>query len=193
MTSTFSTALMGLFLLSNVGTTTAPAPTWTKAAPEAPTYQEQAYSVSMTGYNAVPEQTDRDPMITASGAISNPEITAARSIDLADELPFGTVIEIVPTDATTTRSCGLSVVGDDIGLRVIADTMHSRKRNQVDILFDTDSIVRVGKKLMNSAVAFGVCTDVEIHVIGHIDMKKIPESQTQLRAVVGKANLAFAK
>ncbi|MDP3645541.1 MAG: hypothetical protein Q8R25_00430 [bacterium] len=176
-----------------MGTTTPTISDWTKAAPEAPIYQGETYSVAMTGYNAVPEQTDNDPMTTASGAVSNPEIVAARSQDLADELPFGTVIEIIPSAATSTRSCGLSVVGDGIGLRVISDTMHSRKRNQIDILFGVDSTVRLGKKIMNQAVVFGVCKDVEIRVVGHIDMAHIPETQMTLRTAVGKAPLAFGK
>ncbi len=193
MTSMFSTALMGLFLLSNVGTTTATTPTWTKAAPEAPTYLEERYSVSMPGYNAVAGQTDDTPFITASGAATNPDITAARSRDLADELPFGTVIELVPGTATSTESCELSAVQDSIGYRVITDTMNSRIHNHVDILFDTNDMIHIGGRRLNAAKAIGMCRNIEIRVVGHIDMTDVPTTQTELRMAIGKASFAFGK
>ena len=177
----FSTALIGLFALS--------------AASALPTNQlvfvedsihmkrTQTHTVTMTGYNAVPEQTDGDPHTAASGAYSNPEVIAARSADLAEELPFGTVVEIVLSDGGAV--CGLQPVAADIGLRVIADSMHSRKRTQVDILFDTDRVVRSNGAYINRAVALGVCKDIEIRVVGHVDIKKIPKTQKELRLAVG--------
>ena len=137
----------------------------------------------MTGYNAVAAQTDGDPHITASGAFSNPDIIAARSQDLADELPFGTVIEVVA--ASSSPNCGYGLVDDQIGLRVIADSMHSRMRNKIDILFDMQDTVRAGGKETNPAIALGVCKRVQIRVVGKIDMKNIPTTQTGLRIAVG--------
>jgi 3D (Asp-Asp-Asp) domain-containing protein len=102
----------------------------------------------MTAYNAVPEQTDGDPFTTASGAFSNPEVVAARSVDLKEELPFGTVIQIVP-DASSSPSCGIGMVKEQLGYRVIADSMHPRKRNQVDILLNHENKVTVGSRSMN--------------------------------------------
>ncbi len=142
-------------------------------------------SVSMTGYNAVPEQTDSDPETTASGAVSNPHIVAARSIDLADELPYGTVIQIVPRGSGS--GCGIAQVAEDIGLRVIADSMHSRKRNQIDIMFDTDSKVSSG----NPAITLGICSDVTIKVVGHVDVAHMPTSQRELARAIGTAVFAF--
>ena len=146
-----------------------------------------AYSVSMTGYNAVPEQTDSDPTTTASGAFSNADIIAARSVDLADELPFGTVIAV--TAASSTPNCGIGLVDDLIGLRVIGDSMHARMRNKIDILFDTKVTVRAKGKQMNPALVLGMCKNVQIEVVGHVDIKHMPKSQTELAAVFGLLKL----
>lgn len=176
MESLLTTALIGLFLLSGPASSTPSMP---------------PMHVAMTGYNAVPEQTDEDPFTTASGAFSDPDIVAARSVDLAEDLPFGTVIKVVP--ATSTPNCGASLVNDFIGLRVIADSMHPRKHNQIDIMFHADDYVRAGGKMVNPAIAFGVCKDVEIQVVGKIDTKNMPRSQQELAKMVGKVQLAVAK
>ncbi|MDP3958376.1 MAG: hypothetical protein Q8Q36_02870 [bacterium] len=139
------------------------------------------YSVRLTGYNAVPEQTDSDPHVTAAGIRSNPEIVAARSRDLAQSLPFGTIIELTaPKDA---RSCGFKQVEPLVGYRVIADTMHARKRAQVDLLFGTDEAVKVGKRSVNPALAVGVC-EVTARVVGRLSMKEIPSTQAELAVLV---------
>ena len=142
----------------------------------------------MTGYNAVPDQTDADPTTTASGAYSNPQVVAARSRDLADQLPFGTVIAIEPVDATSTN-CGADLVGGQIGLRVVADTMNARMHNKIDVLFGTNDTVTVGGKDTNAAVALGVC-QVQVKVIGKIDIKDMPRNQAELQKVVDQQLLA---
>jgi len=180
MTGIFNTALIGLFALSGMGGHTAFATT-TAIAPIEPSYP--SYTVAMTGYNAVAAQTDGDPHITASGAFSNPDIIAARSQDLAGELPFGTVIEVMA--ASSSPNCGYGLVDQQVGLRVIGDSMHSRMRNKVDILFDMQDTVRAGGKETNPAIALGVCKRVQIRVVGKIDMKNIPTTQTGLRLAVG--------
>ena len=147
----------------------------------------------MTGYNAVPEQTDESPGITASGFPVNPEIDAARSRDLADELPFGTVIELVPNTATSTRSCELPAVEGSIGYRVITDTMHPRIRNHVDILFDTDTMIHIGGRKLNAARAMGWCNDVNIRIVGRIDMAHLPASQKELQILLGRSTFALSK
>lgn len=189
MTPTIIAALTGFFVYTGIGgiptTTTAESLLQTKA-PQAPTYQ--SYSVSMTAYNAVPGQTDEDPTTTASGAFSNPDIIAARSVDLADELPFGTVIMI--TTASTTPNCGIGLVEDQIGLRVIGDSMHSRMRNKIDILFDEKDTVRARGRQMNPALVFGHCKNVQIQIVGKVDIKRIPKTQAELAAAVGLAKLA---
>ena len=180
MTGIFNTALIGLFALSGMGGHTAFATT-TAIAPIEPSYP--SYTVAMTGYNAVAEQTDGDPHITASGAFSNPDIIAARSQDLAGELPFGTVIEVMA--ASSSPNCGYGLVDQQVGLRVIGDSMHSRMRNKVDILFDMQDTVRAGGKETNPAIALCVCKRVQIRVVGKIDIKNIPSTQTGLRLAIG--------
>ena len=175
-----TTALIGLFLLSNASATS------TQTLPEFP-----AYTVAMTGYNAVPEQTDDNPDITASGAYSNPDIVAARSVDLADKLPYGTVIAI--TRAATSTNCGIASVSDKVGYRVVADSMHPRKRNQIDLMFATDDSVKIGGKPTNLAIALGVCSDVEIRVVGKIDVSHMPRSQAELKKVIDGQLLAIKK
>lgn len=164
----FNTALIGLFVLSGLSGQNSLSSLNGVGGGASPTY-----TVSMTAYNAVPEQTDGDPTITASGAYSNPEVVAARSRDLAEQLPFGTVIEV--STATSSESCGLHVVGDEVGLRVIADTMHARMQNKIDVLLDSKKTART----------FGVCEGVDIKVVGKIDIKDMPKTQAELRAKVG--------
>lgn len=182
MQTLVSTALMGLLLFS--GGSALPSPVENTG----PTL-----NVAMTGYNAVPEQTDSDPLVTASGAYSNPEIIVARSVDLAEDLPFGTVIEITSKSATSTRGCGLSVVEDHVGYRVVADSMHPRKRQQIDVLFDTEASVLLGGKSVNAARVLGVCKGVEIRVVGEVDIKKMPRNQFELKRIVEEQRLAIRK
>jgi len=185
MTDLFTTALIGLFTLGG-----AVAADTAYAATEPQVEAIPSYTVSMTGYNAVSAQTDGDPHTTASGAFANPDVVAARSVDLAANLPYGTVIEIVASSAAASRGCGIHVIDQYLGLRVIADSMHSRKRNQVDVLFNTKPVVRAGGRMVNAAVALGICQGVEIHVVGKIDMKKIPKTQDELRLAVGQLEKA---
>lgn len=184
MNSITSVALMGFFLwtgwpeISELQTLPQPAPK-----------TQKVISLRLTGYNAVPEQTDSDPTITASGARSNPDVIAARSSDLAQTLPFGTVIVLeAPAKSDT---CGFEVVDHLIGYRVIADAMHPRKTNQVDVMFDMRDTVQIGvdgqaRKATNPAVALGVC-DVSMRVVGKIALKNIPATQSEL-ALLMKSN-----
>lgn len=186
MTGIATTALMAFFVASGVSTSTLS--TWTDRGlmPTYPTYQ-----VSMTGYNAVPGQTDADPFTTASGAYSNPDIVAARSRDMAKELPFGTVIEIKA--ATSTPTCGVKEVENLVGLRVIADTMNARFQKKIDILFDTTDTVKLGGKSINAARVLGACKDVTIQVVGFVDIKKMPKSQLELKLALEKTPAVASK
>lgn len=168
-------ALMGLFVWHPGASIALAEPQMAPLVPTYPTYQ-----VALTGYNAVPGQTDSDPYTTASGAYSNPDVIAARSVDLADQLPFGTVIEI--DAASSSPSCGYNVVGDAIGLRVIGDSMNPRIHNTVDVLLHTYSGAR----------ALGVC-DVTIKVLGRIDIARVPTTQKDLRLAVGYLEEANAQ
>lgn len=163
---------MGFFLYGQASAAELPP----GSVPNTPTYQ-----VGMTAYNAVAGQTDSTPDITASGAFSDPDIVTARSRDLADELPFGTVIAI--TAASSSPSCGYDVVKDLIGLRVIADTMNARMHNKIDVM------LAGGTARSNPARTLGVC-DVEIKVVGYVDIADMPKDQTALQAAVGISKLA---
>lgn len=186
MTSMVTTALVGFFVYSGAATSTLP-PMWTSAIPQTPA--NPSYQVTLTGYNAVAEQTDGDPHITASGSFSDPDIVAARSADLADELPFGTIISFT-SSATSSPNCGFDLVEPMVGLRVIADSMNARMHNKVDILFDNDMKVKAGGKLTNPARALGICKDMHIEVVGHIDPKHMPKNQTELKLALGQSLLA---
>ena len=176
MTGFFTTALIGLLAMSTAQAAEI-------ALPVEPTYP--THVVSMTGYNAVAEQTDGDPHTTASGAYSNPQIIAARSVDLKEELPYGTVIEVVAKADTSNPNCGIGLVDEYIGLRVVADSMHSRKRNQIDLMFINDKVVRAAGKKVNPAIALGVCKNIEIKVVGKVDIKSLPKTQDSLRTAIG--------
>src|SRR4051812_33253604 len=120
MTGIIKTAVTGVFLLQAIAPTALAMGTTATDTPEQLTYP--TLTVKMTAYNALPGQTDSTPDRTSIGAYTDPDIVAARSSDLADELPYGTVIEVVPA-ATSTRkdpNCGRETVEDKIGLRVIA-------------------------------------------------------------------------
>lgn len=152
-----------------------------------------AFSVRLTGYNAVSWQTDDTPLITASGATSNPEVVAARSRDLADVLPFGAVVAITGS-SDAQGSCGFRAVSKLIGYRVIADTMNARMRDHIDVLFGNDTNVFLSGKSVNASRALGVCDNMTATVVGHIDVKDIPKTQGALAALVesGSARVAVA-
>ena len=195
-------ALMGfLFLPGSAG---APAYAETLSAPVA-TSQEvsdepskrlatsleaaQTYTVSMTAYNAVPGQTDANPFVTASGMASISEVVAARSRDMAAELPFGTVIR-VERAGMDTPSCRFSEVEHLIGYRIIADTMHQRWTKKIDILLPTEDKVYVDGRAVNPAVALGVCGGVSITVVGSVDMSDPPTTQAELAAMFAEPSFA---
>lgn len=143
------------------------------------------YAVTLTAYNAVPSQTDSNPFETASGAYSNPEVVAARSQDLGDELPFGTIIEIDGSDISSENTCGYDVVARRIGYRVIADTMNARYTKRVDLLFNTKAdYATTDKGMKNAAEILGICKGITVRVVGHVNINRIPKTQAELVAVV---------
>lgn len=190
MTRGITTALMGIFLLSAPAYAESNSVAAAVAAPKLHAAGSgPSYRVTLTGYNAVPGQTDSTPDETASGAFSNPEVVAARSVDLADELPFGTVVSIEPS-AQQPGSCGYSLVKGSIGLRVIADSMNPKVRNKVDVLFDTSDRVTAGSRTVNAAIALGACK-VTVRVVGHVAIAGIPRTQAELAdALIGGSVLA---
>ncbi len=168
---------MGFFLLSGAGPVALP-------VPAAPVLQAPGYAVTLTAYNAVPEQTDGDPLVTASGAYSNPAVVAARSRDLAEELPFGTVIEVDGSNAAE-KNCGFAVVKPLIGYRVIADAMNARYTKRIDVLFTTKRDYRTTDRGMrNAAEILGICDGVTIRVVGRINISNMPKTQAELSRIV---------
>ena len=159
-------------------------------APKLASVDTAEYVVKLTSYNAVPEQTDSNPFETASGAYSNPEVVAARSVDLATALPWGTVIALERV-AEDTPNCRFGAVDHLIGYRVIADSMHSRKRAQIDVLLDAADTVEVHGKQVNPSLALGLCSDVTIRVVGKLKIANIPSTQEELRALVEGDALAM--
>ena len=154
------------------------------------------YSVTLTSYNAVADQTSPTPWITASGAHTNPEVIAARSHGLASQLPFGTIIAIMgPSSADDGPYCGYSSVSRLIGYRVIADTTNARFiAPRIDVQLDQNEKVNIGGKLINPSVALGACTGVQIQVVGYVSPQHIPQTQAALAALVNNSqHLAFAK
>jgi 3D (Asp-Asp-Asp) domain-containing protein len=179
---------MGLFVLA--GAVHPPAAVPTLPAPVV-LVPPPAYTLTLTGYNAVPEQTDGDPFVTASGAYTNPEVVAARSRDLADELPFGTVIAIEGPPERA-GSCGYGAVGETIGYRVVADTMHQRFTKRVDVVFGADDrYVLPNGRTMNAATLLGICPGVIVTVVGFVDISdpsNLPQTQRELRDIVERSS-----
>ena len=181
-----ASALMGVFLLSGAVAAVTP------AYAQAPGAFAHTFSVHLTGYNAVPGQTDSTPYLTSIGAYSNPEVVAARSQDLASELPYGTIIAIEGPDSAS-DTCGYSAVDKLIGYRVIADAMNIKITNSVDILFSTkDNYLLDDGRTVNASRVLGSCDNVHIRVVGHVDvsnLKNIPKTQADLVALVeGKSS-----
>jgi len=177
---------MGFFLLSGIQ-----AP----IAPTAPTLP--SYPVTLTAYNAVPEQTDESPFETASGIYSNPAIVAARSQDLSKELPFGTIVELdIEGPAAPDNSCGYNIVKPIIGYRVIADTMNARFTDRIDVLFDTESNYKLADgRTKNAGMILGICKGVTARVVGFINLNKtsrIPKTQAELSALVNGTSKTLA-
>ena len=97
---------------------------------------EVTYIVTATVYHAVPEQCDKDCLVTASGAkISSAESAydhryLAVSRDLLDVFPYGTMVEV-------------SGCGELDGVYTVADTLNKRYKGYIDILINPD--MRGGK------------------------------------------------
>ena len=192
MTTIAFTALMGLFAFTGNGTlpiATGTPDTLISASSEQPQTDIPELSVLATAYNPVSGQTNSDPLITASGLPSNPEIVAARSRDLAETLPFGTIIAI-ETPADPNKGCGFDQVSHLVGYRVILDVMHARKHEQIDIMLNTDDYVSLAGRERNPAEVLGVCTHVAIRVVGRIDMNNVPQTQSELARLVEGEKLA---
>ena len=120
------------------------------------------------------------------------EVVGARSRDLAEKLPFGTIIEIVGPSVPG-NSCGFDIVAPIIGYRVIADTMNARYTDRIDILFHTESNYKMADgKIKNAGTVLGICNGANIRVVGRVDINHIPKTQVALVAIVNGANDSLA-
>jgi 3D (Asp-Asp-Asp) domain-containing protein len=183
-----SMALMGLFAWSSFGTASMLTPSEPTIEPAKPVASlmaaaEKTFPVAITGYNAVPEQTDSDPYTTAWGIYSNPEIVAAVSQDLRKAIPYGTVV-VLEAENPTGPHCGFNKVKHLIGYRVVADTMNARHTDRMDILFDIDADVAYGsgenRRMVNAAKVLASCGNITARVVGKVSIKDIPETQAEL-------------
>ncbi|HEX7004220.1 MAG TPA: hypothetical protein VF168_08525 [Trueperaceae bacterium] len=90
-----------------------------------------------TAYNSLANQTDSTPHITATGAQTRFGIVAVSRDVLAEDIPYGSLIRIRDLgNYYTGRGAGrYQNLLDEQGLFIVEDTMHPRKRDQVDVWF----------------------------------------------------------
>lgn len=117
------------------------------------------FTVRATGYNSMAAQTDATPHVTATGTRTRFGVLAVSRDLLGDDLPYGSLVRL--------RDLGSYYDGrgegryqsllDGHGLFVVEDTMHARKRQQVDIWFgDYASAVNWGvRQLEVEVVRYG--------------------------------------
>ena len=92
------------------------------------TASAERYSVTITAYNPVAAQTDNTPFITATGTRMRSGIIAL-SRDLLPLIPYGSVIRFVKLQHDPS-SCHATLPR---GTFRVEDTMHPRKKRQVDV------------------------------------------------------------
>ncbi len=95
------------------------------------------FTVRATGYNSLASQTDATPHVTATGTRTRFGVLAVSRDLLGDELPYGSLVRIRDLGGYYDgRGSGrFQSILDGHGLFVVEDTMHARKRNQVDVWF----------------------------------------------------------
>lgn len=129
--------------------------------PEVSLHVRESFQLKATAYNAVAEQTDATPDVTAIGTPAEPGVAAA-SRDVLDKLPFGTrvqVVEVLPSEGNP-NGCGGSVeqlqgISPHEGAEFrIEDTTHFRKRGQIDFLMSE----------LHEAKTWGVCKVTVVRV-----------------------------
>lgn len=101
----------------------------------APPTDTSTLTVEMTAYTSVAAQTDATPTLTASGAVAGPG-TAAASRDLLERLPYGTQVEVLSVSG---EGCGGWVLETPLS---VADTMHPRIENHLDVWLETTEQAR---------------------------------------------------
>jgi 3D (Asp-Asp-Asp) domain-containing protein len=109
-----------------------------------------------TAYNSLPEQTYGNPFVTATGARTAFGIIAVSRDLLGADLPYGSLVRIRDLgNYHNGRGAGrFQEVLDSQGLFIVEDTMHARKRQQIDVWFPH----------LSEAINWGV-RQVEIEVV----------------------------
>ena len=131
------------------------APHTTAVGPEA----NPVFVLRATGYNSMVNQTDSTPFITSTGQRTHFGIIAVSPDLLSHKLPYGSLVRIQDLgNYYTGRGYGhYQGLLDSQGLFVVEDTMHYRKRDQIDIWFsDYASAVNWGmRKVRVEVIRYG--------------------------------------
>jgi 3D (Asp-Asp-Asp) domain-containing protein len=114
------------------------------------------FTVRATGYNSLASQTDSTPHVTATGTRTRFGVLAVSRDLLSRDLPYGSIVRLrdLGTYYDGRGEGRYQSVLDNQGLFVVEDTMHARKRQQVDVWFGDYA----------SAVNWGV-REVEVQVV----------------------------
>jgi 3D (Asp-Asp-Asp) domain-containing protein len=115
--------------------------------------------VRATAYNSLESQTNSQPFITATGARTRWGIVAVSRDLLQSELPYGSLVRL-RDHGTYHSGRGAGVFQsllDATDVFIVEDTMHPRKRNQIDVWFqDYASAVNWGvRKMTVEVVRYG--------------------------------------
>lgn len=117
------------------------------------------FVVRATGYNSLVDQTDTTPFITSTGQHTRFGIIAVSQDLLSHDLPYGTLVRIKDLgNYYTGRGFGrYQGLLDGQGVFIVEDTMHARKRDQIDIWFgDYASAVNWGvRKVQLEVIRYG--------------------------------------
>jgi 3D (Asp-Asp-Asp) domain-containing protein len=113
------------------------------------------FSVRGTAYNSMVSQTNDQPFITATGQRTGWGIVAVSRDLLGGDLPYGTLVRLRDLgNYHNGRGAGAYQDLLDETVFVVEDTMHPRKRNQIDLWFAD----------YGSALAWGV-RHLEVEVV----------------------------
>ncbi len=127
---------------------------WSSSVPLGP---ETVIVLRATAYNSLEEQTNSEPFVTASGKTTQSGIVAL-SRDLLERFPYGTTIKIVDVRPLPNSPNGCGATMETVenlerlpgllpGEFLVADTMHPRKENQLDMWLEH----------LEDATKWGVC------------------------------------
>lgn len=95
------------------------------------------FKLRATGYNSLASQTDATPHITAIGTRTRFGIIAVSRDLLSSDIPYGSLVRIKDLGSYHGgRGAGaFQALLDSQGVFIVEDTMHARKRNQIDVWF----------------------------------------------------------